>query len=260
MKNIFLSEIKEELNKRKNQPSSVLTEEDIKHLPLPVRNYIRGCGYIGKEKTLNGRIFWKDVLFRMNRNAAWIDLDCFQFNSIQEPCRIVYMKSRLFGLFPFEGRDKYQGGKGNMLIRLMKLFTLADAKSDEMDISGLVTTLAELLLFPSMALQSYIKWEYIDDFSAKAVINFAGKEASGTFQFNKDYEMTHFTTNDRFQSQPGNKYKNIRWSGIAENYIEKNGIKFPSSFKAAWDQNSGDMIYFIGAIEDITYNIKEFKL
>jgi hypothetical protein len=260
IKKIFLSEVKEEIGKYPAGTQNVISENDIALLPLPVQNYIRSCGYVGRNKMTNARIIWKDVLFRRNQNAAWMNLDCYQLNSVQEPCRIVYMKSNLFGFFPFEGRDKYQDGKGNMLIKLLKLFTITDAKSKEMDISALVTVLAETLLLPSQALQSYIRWIPVDDFSAKAVISFGGIEVSGIFEFNENYEMTRFVTEDRYQAQKDNSNKNIRWSGLAGNYCQKDGIKFPSLFEAVWHQDNCDFEYFKGTIDSIEYDVAEFDI
>jgi hypothetical protein len=258
LKDLFLEEIREEIEKFPPGNERLFTEKDIEHLPVPVQNYIRGCGYIGKPFMINARINWKDVYFKRNGNANLLKLECFQFNSTSEPCRIVYMKSRLAGIFPFEGRDKYQHGMGNMYIKLLSLFTLTDSKCREMDISGLVTTLAETLLLPSQAVQHYIKWSPCGDYKAKAVIEFGGNSVSGIFEFNEQFEITRFYTEDRYQSQKDGSQKKVRWAGIAGNYIEKNGYKFPSCFKAVWYQDSGDLEYFTGTIDSIIYNIKEF--
>ena len=257
LKKLFLSEINDEITKYHSYPSAVFTEEDIKPLPLPVRNCIRNSGFIGKKKMANARIIWKDVFFKRNEKAGWLKLGCWQFNSVPEPCRIVYMKSRLFGLFSFEGRDKYQDGKGNMFIKLLKILTITNAKSQEMDISALVTTLAETFLLPSQALQSYIKWAPVDDFNAKATITFAGKEVSGIFEFNDKFEMARFVTYDRYQSQKDNSNLNIKWAGIASNYCQKDGIKFPSSFKAVWYQETGELEYFRGTIDNVLFDVSE---
>lgn len=260
LKDLFNAEIKEEIKKFSPLNPDPLTEEEIAHLPLPVKNYTRNCGYIGKPKTINARIFWKDTYFKRSRTAQWLKLNCYQFNSVPEPCRIVYMKSFLGFIFPFEGRDKYQNGIGNMFIKILYLLKVQDAKSKEMDCSGLVTTLAETLLLPWQALQPYIKWSEYGDNKAKAVIDFGGNRVSGIFEFNDKFEMTRFVSDDRFQAQKDNTNINIRWGGVASNYIEKDGIKFPSSFSGVWYQDDGDLEYFKGTISSINYNITEFNM
>ena len=156
MKNLYLSEVRKELTKYSNSKKDVITDRDMVHLPEPVQKYFRHCGYLGKEKMINAEVEWKDVYIKMSANKKWMSLNCYQFNSVPEPSRIVYMKSSIFGIFPFEGRDKYQDGHGNMLIKLLKIIKVADAKGKEIDESALVTILAEALAVPTYALQDYI--------------------------------------------------------------------------------------------------------
>ena len=81
-------------------------------------------------------------------------LACKQVNATTAPARIVYMKATFVGLLPFEGRDKYQDGHGSMLIKLLKLFTVADAKGKEMDGSGLVTVQQKPYWYPAIFFKS----------------------------------------------------------------------------------------------------------
>ncbi len=193
----------------------------------------------------------------MSSKNKWIRLDCYQFNSVPEPTRIVYMKSRIMGVFPFEGRDKYHDGHGNMLINLMKVFMVADAKGKEMDESALVTVLAETFLVPSYALQDYITWSAIDSNTAKATLKFNESEVTGVFHFNDQGEFIEFETNDRYYSERGTEYKKVKWSVVASNYIEKNGIKFPTTLSAIWHEKDGGFEYFKGKIEYIEFDKTE---
>jgi hypothetical protein len=93
------------------------------------------------------------------------------------------MKSRLGSIIPFEGRDKCQSGAGNMLIEILKLIKVADAKGNEMDNSALVTVLAEILLVPGYVFRKYITWASVDSKTATATLNFNGYKVSGTFHF-----------------------------------------------------------------------------
>lgn len=256
MKDLYLSEVRKELAKYSNYANDIITENDIISLPEPVQKYFRYCGYLGKEKIINAEIEWEDVFIKMSANKNWLSLKCYQFNSVPEPTRIVYMKSSILGIFPLEGRDKYQDGHGNMLIKLFKVIKIADANGKEMDESALVTVLAESLLVPTYALQHYIKWTVIDLNTAKAVIRYNESEVSGLFYFNDNGEFIRFETNDRYYSEKGTEYKKLKWSGVAGNYIEKNGIKFPSYFKAIWLTEEGDFEYFKGTIASIKFNVK----
>ena len=255
MKGLYLSEVKKELAKYSNYANDIITENHIASLPEPVQKYFRHCGYLGKEKMINAEFEWNDVYLKMSPHKKWISLKCYQFNSVLEPTRIVYMKSNIIGIFPFEGRDKYQDGKGNMLIKLLKLITIADVKSKEMDESALVTVLAECFLVPTYALQPYIKWIEIDLNTAKAVIRCNESEVSGLFFFDDHGKFIRFETDDRHYSEKGTEYKKYKWSVVAGNYIEKNGIKFPTYLRAMWHTEEGEFEYFKGNIANIKFNL-----
>lgn len=256
MKDIYLSEVKREKIKYSNYDNDLITNENIDSLPEPVQKYFKYCGFIGKEKMINAEIIWEDVYLKLSPKKKWMSLKCYQFNSVPEPSRIVYMKSRIFGIFPFAGRDKYQDGSGNMLIKLLKILQVVDAKGKEMDESALVTVLAESLLLPTYTLQDYIKWTAIDPNTAKAVITNNGCQVGGIFYFKDNGEFIKFQTDDRNYSEKGTEYKKVKWSAVVSNYIEKNGIKFPTHLKAMWHTDNGDYEYFKGTITDIKYNVK----
>lgn len=255
MKALYVSEVSKELAKYADCKSGVITENDIAGLPEPVQKYFRHCGHLGKEKMANAEITWKDVYFKNSPHKKWMSLKCYQFNSVPQPTRIVYMKSSLMGLFPFEGRDKYQDGHGNMLIKLLKVIPVVNARSKEMDQSALVTVLAESLIVPAYALRDYIKWTSLDANSAGAEIEYNKSRAGGIFYFNDSGEFTRFETGDRYYSENGKDYERKKWSAVAANYILKNGIRFPSYFKAVWHTGEGDYEYFKGTITGIRFNI-----
>jgi hypothetical protein len=250
----YLYEVNAEIARCEIGRREVITENDIARLPLPVQRYFRVCGYIGKEKMAYAITKWKDVYFRMSPGKKWMSIDCYQFNAVQSPVRIVYMKSQLAGIFPFEGRDKYQNGHGNMLIKLLKLFTIANVRGREMDISALVTVLSETFLTPTYALQPYLEWTSVDEYSAKAQMQHNGTTVEGQFYFNDAGEFTRFETNDRYKTV-GKKYEKCKWSVTVGNYVEKNGVRFPANASASWHDKNGTFEYFKGCIENIAYNI-----
>lgn len=255
MKNLYLSEINTEITKHPVTDTGILSEDRISLLPEPVKRYFTYCGFIGKPQMTNARIDWEDVHIILNPGKRWIPLECYQFNSVPEPARIVYMKSRFAGFIPFEGRDKFQNGEGNMLIKLLKFITIDDNKGKEMNISALVTLLPEVLLVPACVLQYYIKWSAIDSNSAKAIIKFNGIEVSGIFHFNDLGEYIRFDTNERYQAAGKSKYKNVSWSVTMSDYTEKGGIKFPAFLTALWHEDYGDFEYFKGKIKNIEFNV-----
>jgi hypothetical protein len=258
LKNKFLSEVNTELAKYPKLPVDVFLEEDIVHLPPPVQRYFEYCGYLSRQKSFNARIDWEEVFLKMGPGKKWMHLDCYQFNAVLTPARIVYMKSRIAGFFPFEGRDKYQDGHGSMQIELLNLWRVSDVKGPEMDESALVTLLAEALLVPGYALQPYIRWEPIDACQARATISHNGTEVSGIFYFDAQGAFLRFETNDRNWTLKDGSFKKIRWSGIVDAYRIVDGLRLPASFRAVWHTPSGDYEYFRGKIMRVEYNIQTY--
>lgn len=253
--NIYLSEIKLDMARYANRPVETIKAADIASLPTPVQRCFRYCGYIGQVKMHNARIELEDCYLKRAPDGNWMRLKGYQYNAVTAPTRMVYLKARMFWVFPFEARDKYQDGKGNMLIKLLNVFTVADTKGVEMDKSGLVTILAETFIVPSYALQPYITWEHIDDNRAKAILKYDGLEVSGVFTFSALGEMLHFYSEDRYFAANDGTYKRVPWSAVVDQYQEENGVRFPSKIKALWHEDSGDFEYFKGRIVHIEYNV-----
>jgi len=123
------------------QQEDVFREEDIAGLPQPVQNYFRYCGYIGTPKMAYITIAYHDVDFLFDKNKP-LKIDYIQFNFVQEPDRIAYINSSMYGI-PFEGLDSYVEGAGSMKGVIAKLVTLFCQTGKAMDQSALVTFLSE---------------------------------------------------------------------------------------------------------------------
>lgn len=256
MKRLYRNEISQELAKYAQPKDEIFTEQDIASLPRPVQKYFHYTGYLGKRKMSCAQLNWQDTFIRLSPRHDWMSITYQQVNAVPKPFRSALIQAKMMGIFPLEGRDIYQEGQGNMLIKLAKLLKVADGKGAQMNQSALVTVLSEALIVPCYALQPYIRWLPADDLTAKAVITDHGIEASGTFTFNEAGEFVAFETDDRFYSETGKDYKKQKWSVLASQYIEKDGVLIPSAFQAVWHSVDGDFAYFKGTLADITFNIE----
>lgn len=236
------------------EPQFLLSEEKIQNLPLPVRNYLSVCGFSGKEIPMNAEVVWAESFIKMKPDAGWMKLKTQQFNSVREPFRIAYMKALIMGIIPFEGRDVYYGGNGHMYGKIGKLITIFDEKEKEIAQSALIIILAECLLVPGYALQDYIQWEEVDEYTARAIITHKGIEASGLFHFNKAGELYLFETHYRYYMGPqGNVL--TPFSAEVGDYFTQGDLRLPGSLKAVWHIDSGRYEYWKGKISEVKYNI-----
>ena len=254
LESIYQAEVAAELAKHSASSPGMVTENDIARLPPPVQRYFRASGFVGKPQTVNVRVIWSELQLKRSHDAGWMKLSCQQLNSVPEPMRIAFMQGRIAGVIPFEGRDKYQDGHGNMLIKVMKVLTLGESKGTYMDESALVTVLSEALLAPSSALQNYMKWQPVDDRSASAQLTYNGITVSGIFHFNEADELVRFDTNDRWQD--GSPPKKIPWSANLEGYRLARGIRYATRVSATWHEPGGDFTYVKGTIDSLEFNVK----
>jgi len=135
IKQTFISEVESELeNYEYNE--EVFTEEEIAKLPKPVQRYFRYAGYIGKKKMLNAKIVFENAEFKRGIDEKPLNLYSEQYNFVTKPTRIVYLRANVLGVIPFEGRDKYQNGKGVMTGKLLKFIPLFNVEGPEMDQSA----------------------------------------------------------------------------------------------------------------------------
>jgi len=236
-----------------SKDSEVFTEEDIAHLPFPVKKYFYYCGLIGAPKMQTMKAAYKDVKFKFGKGKPEVIIDYVQYNYIEEPARIAYIDSSLYGI-PFEGIDSYIDGNGTMKGVLAKLFTLFNQTGETMDEASLVTFLSECLIIPNAAIQRYITWEEIDALHAKAAISYYGRTASGIFTFNEEGELCSFTTNDRKATTTDGKSEDVKWSVVFSEYVETNGFQTPTEFQAIWHYDDGDFIYFDGKDVAVEYD------
>ncbi len=228
-------------------------QEDIIGLPMPVQKYFKYCGYIGTSKMQIMKAVYKDVKFKFGKGKPTIIIDYVQYNIADEPARIAYIDSSMYGI-PFEGLDLYTAGNGTMKGILAKLFTLFNQTGETMDKASLVTFLSECLIIPNAAIQKYITWEEIDSLHAMATISYYGRTASGIFAFNEKGEMCSFTTNDRDATSIDGRSEKVKWSVGFGGYAETNGIKKPTEFQAIWHYEDEDLLYFDGKDVMIEYD------
>lgn len=237
--------------------NEVFTEEDFNNLPVAVQKYIQGCGYIGTPKMSYLKMEYHDVDFLQGKSGPALKIDYTQYNFINEPCRMAFIDSSMFGI-PFEGYDYYQNGTGGMKGMIAKAITLFNQTGADMDKACLATFLAESLFAPTILLQDYITFEEVSDFEVRATITYGGQRASGIFTFNERYEMISFTTNDRAVTETDGSMEYVPWSAICSDYqISGNCIKFPTKLQAVWNYPDGDFVYFDGVISEVSYGYKQ---
>jgi len=258
MKRVYKNEVKIALERIKTIEPEILTEDDIQHLPLIVQKYLRYVGVIGKEKIANFRVEFEGKI-RGNQEDGWMKLKSVQYNFTDHPTRIFYITARKMGI-PAVGIHLYKDEKAIMLIKLLGLFTVSDAKGPEMDQGETVTVFNDMcLLAPATLIDKNIVWESVDFLTVKARFTNGKINIGASLFFNEKGELINFISNDRFETKDGKTYKNSPWYTPVESYQDLNGFRLPASAKTIYKHPDGDFCYGEFMIKNIEYNCKELK-
>ena len=233
--------------------TEVYAETDFERFPDAIRKYVEKCGYLGTKKRNLVKMVYRDVDFSQGKEGPKLTIDYTQYDFAKQPERLAMVESSMFGI-PFQGYDYYMDGTGGMKGVVAKLFTLFHQTGDEMDQACLATYLAESLFIPSALLENAIEMKTIDDHHVEATITYRGQTVSGVFEFNEQFEMISFTTNDRAVANSDGTFTYVPWTAQCGDYeVGADGIKRPTTFRAVWNYPEGDFVYFDGKIAEVSY-------
>jgi len=240
----------------KNQ--EIVTEKALLDLPPIVQKWLTNSGIIGKELISNVHLVQELQLKMKPEQTSWNNGTAEQYFTIQPPAFNWNINTEMNSILSVVGRDKFEDGKGEMIIKLLSLIPIANAKNDEkVNQATLQRYLAEIVWFPSAALSHYIKWETIDDYSARAMMEYKGTKGSGEFHFDKDGNFEKFVA---MRYQNSNDTEPTEWTVTATKAEERNGIKIPVECEASWELESGKWTWLELKITDIQYNVKEMPV
>lgn len=232
----------------------VIRKEDLENLPEPVQKWLVNAHIVGKVKIDTVRLKQKGMM-RIKEGGPWMTAHAEQYFRTDKPGFVWKANVQMAPLFNFSGMDHYQEGKGNMSIKLLSLFPVVDAKGPEIDESTLLRYLAEMQWFPTVALNSYIKWDPIDANSARATMSYKGITASGVFSFNDNGDLISFKAK-RYKEVNG-KYVLTDWGGVNKEFKEFNGIRIPSNSDIIWYEQKGEFNWFQFEVTEVEYNQPE---
>jgi len=240
------------LGQNVSQEIKLVRESDLKDLPEPVKNWLRKSGMLGKAFVQTGRVSQIAEMQMKANQQNWMTAKAIQYTTIDEPAFIWSVDVKMNSIVHFHGRDKFEDGKGEMLIKMNSLFNIVNEHGDKLDEGTLQRYLGEMVWFPSMALSSYISWEEINDKSAKATMSYMGTQGSGTFYFNDKGDATKFTAMRYQGNEP--KAKRQLWSMNISDYKVFEGIKVPAKMTSTWKMDEKDWTWLKLEVTDIKYN------
>lgn len=222
-------------------PWRAISKDDLKKQPPSVQKWMISAGVVGKER-INTAWISQEGTMKTEEGKAWMPFMAEYYYTLDKPGFVWYTRVQAAPLVFLIGRDKLFKGQGSMLIKLFSLITVANSKGPEINQGALLRFLAEIMWFPTAALNEYISWEQLDDNSAQATIKVGDVTASGTFTFNEDGMPVEFKAQRYMSKNKG--YSLETWKAAARDFNVSNGIMTPTYVEVTWELPEGDYTWF----------------
>ena len=206
-------------------------------LPLPVQKYLQVTRSLQKPG-LKIAILMQRGTLRAAADKPWMPFQAEQVYSIDPPAFVWLANARFAPLVRLLARDKFVGGKGNMLITLLGLFVIADARGPQIDLGAGLRYWGEIVAFPEAIRSQYLRWEPVNEQRARLTIEQGSLKMSAVIEFNGDGFPIGVHT-DRYRDVKG-KPVLTRWSGYSRDWKLVDGRLFPTSWESVWHLTEGD--------------------
>ena len=221
-------------------------------LPSPVQRYLH---YALREGQPNIRyaILRQEARFKHRVGSPWFTVRATEYISGMEPGFVWDAVLKHNAAWWRTAKLSYVHGKGHGHLKLFGALTLQEYEGSETDVSMLFRFLSELVWLPTGLLPTKtLRWQAIDDSSARAVIMDGDTKIEATFHMNSIGEIDRIVTAQKFRDHKSG-FEQSRFTLECKTYKEVDGVMIPTEVDFVWNLEQGDFKYGQFKIEDVTY-------
>lgn len=222
-----------------------VTAAELEALPDPARRFLRFMGVEGRMRDWSFRAGFEGF-FRLAPHKRFNYCEAWLYANRVALSRTFHMQMRFHHVVPATGRDTYRRGKGRMVIRLLDLYTIADGKGPEYDLSELVSYLNDaVLMAPSMLLVPEVTWTAVDGNTFGLTLNDHSHTASARVIVDRRGAPVEFSTMDRYCTDPDDPEKvlRVRWTTPVAGWELVDGRQIFTRAEARWHLPAGIFTY-----------------
>lgn len=229
----------------------VVTEHMLAGLPETVQRYLTYTGVVGSPWIDTVRLAYSGV-FRLAADRPWMPIRAEQVYTTDPPGFQWNARFKMFGLPLLTGQDTYKDGQGHMFGKLAGLFTVFDARGQELLQGTMVRYLQEMMWFPVAYLSDYITWQAVSDHAADATFTYGGESVTGRLYFDDAGRALSFVSR-RYREHQG-AYTLETWATPMTEYGTFAGLRLPIAGWGVWQLPDGDLPYVKVRVTELTYN------
>jgi hypothetical protein len=225
--------------------------KELEGLPDPVQRYFQAVLKPGQPIVTAVDLSQQGIFNMSETKPKWSPFTATQFVTTQRPgfdwdARIQMAP----GVSAFV-HDAYMLGAGSLHVSLLGFFTVADVRDTPAAAQGeLLRFFAEMPWYPTALLPSQgVRWEAIDNTSARATLTDAPTTVSLVFRFNPEGTIETMRAEARYRD----KLTAMPWSGRFWNYSTCHGMLIPLEGEVGWEYPEGIRLYYKGKVTEINY-------
>jgi hypothetical protein len=159
---------------------------------------------------------------------------------------------------PVHVHDAYVAGVGTLQAELLGLIPVVhQPHTSELARGELMRFFAEAAWYPTALLPSQgVRWEAVDDGSARATLTDGDISLTMTFRFHPDGLIATVRSESRGRVVDG-QISAAPWQGRFWDYGMRSGMRVPLQAEVAWDLPHGLSTYFRGTSTALAYELAE---
>lgn len=227
---------------------------ELEGLPAPVQRYFRTALGQGQRVVASVRISHEGQFNTGQDQEKWVPFTSDQLVITQRPgfdwdaCIRAAPGTKVFV------HDAYVAGKGMLHAKVFGLLTVArQPDTPELAHGELMRFFAEATWYPTALLPSQgVRWEPIDETSARATLSDAGIVVSLVFRFDREGLIDTVHSAVRYRLVDG-EHVPTPWEGRFWAYDLRDGMRIPLEGEVMWLILDGPRPYWRGRITRIAY-------
>ncbi|RJX20783.1 MAG: hypothetical protein C4575_05505 [Desulforudis sp.] len=227
---------------------------EIEGLPLPVQRYFGAVLQDGQPIVAVGRLSQQGQLRMSEAEDSWRPYEATQLVTTRPPGFDWDARVKMAPGVKVFVQDAYAEGTGILHAAVLGLVTVADMRdTPEMAQGELMRFLAEAPWYPTALLPSQgVRWEAIDDSSARATLTDGDVSVSIKFHFDEGGLITTARSESRYRAVDG-VLQPTPWQGRFSAYANRAGMRIPLEGEVEWVLPDGPFPYWRGSITDVDY-------
>ncbi len=247
----------QEFAARPSPAALVLEPADVAALPDPVKRYLVYVGAVGQPRPWNMRAEFDAEMFQ-KPGAAPLAAVSEQNNFFDEPVRLFYMRSRMYGA-PVGVFHDYGRGQAAMRVRVANLFDAVDLQGRDLFQAETVTMLNDMaVMAPGSLADPRLSWRPLDDRSAEVTFSNGGHAVKATLLFNEQSQLVDFVSDDRMALGEDGVLRKFRFTTPLRDYQQYGAYRLASRGETVWHYPEGPFTYGRFVLKKIAYNVPAF--